>query len=461
MGADPRGAFDPNADFAFLRRGLPPDIERASRAGDVSRALRLIDERLASGDDELLAPALRCERVRLARLPEEFCVTRAELLARLRAEIPDLPDDAIDVLMDKGRLDWRYVEGEPRFPETALDSLRLYPADVPGLEPPAGRDLAARDAMLAEMHKQGVAARRITLHASVEAKAPVAVDALVRAWLPIPAACPQQSAIEILDATPGGCVAREDADQRTISWVQRGTARFEVTYRYLSVARYVAPADIACTGPQLDDPALLCEEEPHIVFTPYLRRLAEEITAGAVTPLERARAIYDWVTANVDYRFQPPYLMLDVIPEYAARGRRADCGVFALLFITLCRIVGIPAVWQSGLAVAPDHVGPHDWAMFHVAPQGWLWADCSFGSSARRMGEDARREHYFGNLDPWRMVANRRCFAQFDPPDLAMRDDPSDNQRGELSIDGRGLTYHEMDQRMELVSMETVAPDSL
>ncbi|MFQ8759290.1 MAG: hypothetical protein ACLSAF_07420 [Intestinimonas sp.] len=32
----------------------------------------------------------------------------------------------------------------------------------------------------------------------------------------------------------------------------------------------------------------------------------------------------------------------------------------ALLFIALCRIAGVPARWESGLSVRPDHVGPHD-----------------------------------------------------------------------------------------------------
>ena len=49
----------------------------------------------------------------------------------------------------------------------------------------------------------------------------------------------------------------------------------------------------------------------------------------------------------------------------------------ALTFITLCRIAGIPARWESGFAVAPGDAGCHDWARFYVAPKGWMYADCS------------------------------------------------------------------------------------
>ncbi len=47
----------------------------------------------------------------------------------------------------------------------------------------------------------------------------------------------------------------------------------------------------------------------------------------------------------------PEYFLLDDIAEYCAVNQKGDCGVQALLFITLCRIVGIPARWQSGLSV--------------------------------------------------------------------------------------------------------------
>ena len=89
--------------------------------------------------------------------------------------------------------------------------------------------------------------------------------------------------------------------------------------------------------------------------------------------------------------------------------------------------------------------------MFYIAPHGWLWADCSFGSSARRNGEAERRRHYFGSLDPWRMVANSACFAQVTPPDEEWRADPFDNQRGEMTADGRGLAAFQLAAEQELV----------
>ena len=147
----------------------------------------------------------------------------------------------------------------------------------------------------------------------------------------------------------------------------------------------------------------------------------------------------------MDYRFQPADLLLDSIADGCAHSLRADCGVFALTFIALCRLGGVPARWQSGLYVTPERVGNHDWAMFYVEGLGWLWADCSFGSAARREGDEARRRFYFGNLGPWRMPANSAFFSPLMPADEALRNDPFDSQLGEMCVDGRGLTSYDFE----------------
>ena len=92
--------------------------------------------------------------------------------------------------------------------------------------------------------------------------------------------------------------------------------------------------------------------------------------------------------------------------EYCAINLKGDCGVQALLFITLCRMSGIPARWQSGLYATKYYTGCHDWAQFYVAPYGWVFADSSFGGSAWREGDKERWNYYFGNLDIFRMPAN-------------------------------------------------------
>ena len=164
------------------------------------------------------------------------------------------------------------------------------------------------------------------------------------------------------------------------------------------------------------------------------------------------------MTLNTNYRYQPDYACLENISENCAKSGWGDCGVMALLFITLCRIAGVPARWQSGLYVTPQSAGAHDWAQFYIAPYGWLWADCSFGSGAHRVGNETRRRHYFGNLDPLRMVANREFYAQLTPPDEQLRNDPYDNQTGEANLNGRPLHGEELPRSRTVVGFTYDAP---
>ncbi|MCI1664854.1 MAG: transglutaminase-like domain-containing protein [Atopobiaceae bacterium] len=437
-----------NQDFAHLNDGLPPEIARLKAAGRLDRAITLADQILADGSQPALAPVLRAERLRMGRLASEFTLSRKQAIALLREEVPDLKGPTFDRLVRDRRIDWRYVGGKPRYMPGFIDSLRLYPDECPGLEPPAARDTRTRDDMIRSMERRGSASCRVTLRASISAEG--VAGRFVRAWLPFPQEGPRQTEVRVLDATPGVRLAPPDAPQRTAFWKTSDSSSFEITYSYVSTAgiRHLGRPDPGQPDFDLD------EVQPHIVFTPYLRQLAHEIITDTYTPVERARAIYDYVTGHVDYRFQPPYMHLDAIADTTAKSLRGDCGCMAVLFITLCRIAGIPARWESGLYVSPDHVGPHDWAMFYVAPMGWLWADCSFGSHARADGNEWLRDHYFGSLDPWRMVSNSEFFSPLTPVDTAVRDDPYDNQLGEMSVDGHGLDRHEMRRAVRLVSME-------
>ena len=437
-----------NEDFRHLMDPLPADIDRRVKAGDITGALRLIEGCLSAGIQPELAPRLRAEKIRLSRLTDNYPLFKEEAMAQVRQEWPEFTEEQFDALVDNRRIDWRYVNGRVQYHDRFLSCVRIYAQrEAPGLKAEQ-EDHTQRDQMLARMEREGGLTARITLKASIKTRKPSA-GKKIQAWLPIPADCPQQSEIEILDATPGYVLGPADSPARTIYWESRDRDSFEVTYRYKHHAAYVDPYTLTCDDLQ---PTFDTQEElPHIAFTPYLRELCARITKGCKTPVEKAGAIYDYVTGTVDYRYQPAYVLLDSIADSCAKELRGDCGVMALLFITLCRIAGIPARWQSGLSARPDDSGAHDWAMFYIAPYGWLYADPSFGSGARRNGEVSRRKHYFGNLDPCRMVANSVFQAPLTPPNPCYRNDPYDNQLGEMTVDGAGLWGDDVERSVETV----------
>ena len=234
---------------------------------------------------------------------------------------------------------------------------------------------------------------------------------------------------------------------------------FSVEYEYVSRMVYAdlsKPAPSAPLYPDAPEPTSqdLSPEEPCLLFTPYLKDLARELRGGEKDPLKAARKFYDFVTTQVKYSFVRDYFQIPHLGEYAAVNLKGDCGIQALLFILLCRISGIPARWQSGLAVEPDYVGSHDWAQFYVEGWGWLFCDCSYGGGAWRNGNIERWNFYFGNLEPMRMAANSLYAAPFDFPKEHIRIDPYDNQSGEMECLRKGFNGRQVDADYTLVNVE-------
>ncbi|MDO4329952.1 MAG: transglutaminase-like domain-containing protein [Lachnospiraceae bacterium] len=261
-------------------------------------------------------------------------------------------------------------------------------------------------------------------------------------------------------------LAPETADQRTVCIVgdyQKG-CRFWIEYEYCVEMPYVDAYGGSSDGAsakgwipkeEKDFPAhYLGEQLPHIHFTPYLKAITAEIVGEETEPLKKARRIYDYITTHLMYSYVRSYFTITELVDYAAAGWKGDCGIQALLFINMCRIAGVPARWQSGLYARPQDVGCHDWAMFYAEPYGWLFADCSFGGSAQRMGCEERRQFYFGNLDPYRMPACCQFQADFQPPFGGLRQDPYDNQRGEVEYPERCLGGDEFDTQHQIIEWE-------
>lgn len=468
---------DLNTCFQKLNLGLPDDVRRLKEAGFYREAIERIDAYLAEDWSntqnqpphaavalpqnptpaglEGLRDALLAQREMLRRTPEQYCLTGQQVLERLRQQVHEFSAAEFAALERAGAMDWRFVEGEKRYQRRIVETLLATHADLAArqiVSPAAEPGWEQYEPQHEKMLRTGSASAKITLETQIGMSDEAFAKALqaakeqgrngvrVKVWLPLPAACPAQSEIRLDCFTELPThIAPEDAPQRTAYWETELTENrsFGAVYSYRTTAYYADPLLLTADAVQ---PSFDTEEElPHLEFTPYLRALAAQLTEGVTDPVQKAKRFYDYVTLNVHYHFQPPYFIQENITENCARNRRGDCGVMAATFIVLCRIAGIPARWQSGLVARADQAGCHDWAMFYVAPKGWMYADCSAGASMARAGNETMRLHYFGNLDTGRMVANRALCAPFDPPMCAFRSDPCDNQVGEIEVEGTGL----------------------
>lgn len=152
-----------------------------------------------------------------------------------------------------------------------------------------------------------------------------------------------------------------------------------------------------------------------------------------------AKRFYEWISQHIQYSFALEYSTIRNISATCLRNGYGDCGQEALLFMSLCRLNGIPARWQSGWNTFPGAASNHDWCEIYLAPYGWVPVDPYMGIYATQyattLTPEQRRElrdFYFGGLDQYRLIANSDHNQVLRPPKQSLRSDNVDFQRGEL-----------------------------
>lgn len=475
-------------DMAWAAIPLPDDVAQHKAAGFLDDCRAAIHTWLSEDIPDALRRRLELELERLPFLPEsEYPYTDQEALALLDQTFSDFQPRELTELVNSRAADWLYIRGIRRFHRRFVENIITTRPDyaarqkIPTQESLEDRRREARIMEnIAIMKERGGRSAKLTIRANfwLEPDA-VREGQPLTVHLPIPRECAHQSDIQILKMShpEGAVIAPPDAPQRTVcypsvtampsmspachspapsaSLPDRSPVRFFVEYSFVNALRYVNP-DPAQTQPGYPDEAaaFLGEEAPHVLFTPYMKALLAEIQGAETDPLKVARAIYNFVTTKIRYSYMREYAVLDTICDYAAKNLKGDCGVQAILFITLCRLAGIPARWQSGLAADPEHIGCHDWAEFYVNPFGWLYADPSYGGSAFRAKNFEKWNYYFGNLDIYRMVANSAMQSDLLPPKIFFRADPTDNQRGEAEYPDGGVLPFQFRHEEEMIDFQ-------
>lgn len=441
--------------MAAMSANLPEDIMKKKWAGDYEGALALIEYRLQHTHlTQMMRDRLEIEKEILARLPGEYPISREEAIKKVQTRIPDFTEAEFDQLELEGALDYMYVHGERHYYRRFLGTLLKVNPEIrsrAGIQPDPEDTML--DDTIASLKKNGTEKWHIRIRHSMYVREGAFIpNETYLAHLPLPMPSAQTENIRLINMDEDAIIAPETHPQRTAAFIRKleESKPFVVEYEYDNVMRYVDPMK-APEGsmPVYPNAAPVCaadlaEQPPHILFTEYIRDLAREIRGEETDPIRIARAIYEYVTTKINYTFMRQYFLVDNGSEYAAVNHKGDCGIQTLLFITLCRASGIPARWQAGLYTPEDGIGNHDWSQFYVEPFGWLFCDLSFGGSAWRSGNQERWNFYFGNLDPYRMVANSAYHQSFTPEKKHMRIDPYDNQCGECECSARGFSDPEL-----------------
>lgn len=476
-------------------------------AGQFQAATAAIEQALARPDvSTAQREALAFQRERMRRIALDFTLTRDEVAARVRKQIPDLTAAEFARWDDAGLLERMTIDGRTRYFKRAAGNLFRLSAEAlarravqtPLSEGPMESLNAQQRAVYQTATSAGrssVLPRRVrmTQTLTVDADA-VPAGETVRAWIPYPRAVPgqQQDIVYVASAPARHDIAPESALQRTVYLEQPAVAGrktvFSVTYELTLLAQYHAidatrvqkRADVQtsvaeCGVDKLDAPCspfalpadtaelapYLAERPPHIVFTPAMRAFSRQVVGDETNPYRIAQKLFAAVD-RIPWAGAREYSTISNISDYALHAGHADCGQQTLLLMTLLRLNGIPARWQSGMVFSGDGSGYsniHDWAYLYLAPYGWVPVDVTTGRLHPLAGDAPALEwFYLGGLDNWRIAFNDDYARDFVPAKRHFRSDDVDSQRGEAEWRGGNIYFDQLDYDFHWQLLPTAAP---
>jgi transglutaminase-like putative cysteine protease len=417
--------------------------------------------------------ALTFERERMRRILLDFSLTADDVQARLRRQIPDLSSTEFAAWDAAGLFEHQVIDGRTlyfnrspsnlfRLSEAAVKRRNsATPAFTDGPNESANahhrevRDLALKTG------KHSVAPRqvRVTYSLTVNPDA-VPNGETVRAWLPFPRALSgQQEGVRLVESTPSlSLIAPESALQRTVYLERRAEAgkptEFSITYELTVFGQYhlIDPAKVHAVSRTKDLAPYLAERAPHIVFTPAIRKLSSEIVGTETNPYRIAHKLFAAVD-RIPWAGAREYSTISNISDYTLHAGHGDCGQQTLLLMTLLRLNGIPARWQSGWVYSDAQIGDphydnmHDWAQIYLPPYGWVPMDVTFG--LLKSGDPQIESFYLGGLDAYRIAFNDDFSQPFVPAKQHYRSDTVDSQRGEVEWRGGNLYFDQWDYKFE------------
>ncbi|MEG0365883.1 MAG: transglutaminase-like domain-containing protein [Coprobacillus sp.] len=437
---------------------LPEDLLKLKWNGQFDLLKEMIDIRLQKDIPEQLKERLIFEKEIIDMIPEEFPYTKEEAISLLKDKINDFKEEEFEQLFKESAFEFIFIDSKIRFKNDFYDNLvKTRPQyALRNKEEISYKHYELLDEVITKMKDKGELSYKIHVKVCLKIKEEYEeIGNIVRVHLPIPIEYAQVEDLKIIKTIPSATLINDNNQPHRTVYFEvplQKNQEFSVEYEFINHSYYHHLDESIVT---LEHPNCCLEEKaPHILFTPYLKSLVSDIIKDETNPLLKAKKIYEYITSHIMYSFVRPYITLPPIAEYMATGLKGDCGLQALLFITMCRIAKIPACWQAGLYATPKEIGNHDWARFYIAPYGWLYADCSFGGSGYRNGSTLRRDFYFGHLEPFRIPSTSDFQCAMNPPMNFIRRDPYDNQTGEIQYIDHRLMSNQYVMYQEIIEIK-------
>ena len=406
----------------------------------------------------------------LERTRQDYPMTKDALFQKLLKAVQYLTPSEFDKWVREGRFDSRKIDGVEHYVSTSVANLFFRHQELAyrrtedrnHVSEQLGRLAAARAIKMTAQAQHTPYVLPYHLKCALDIKldeTAAPAGETIRGWLPLPRANDHQKYIQILSSFPAKMLlASENSPIRSAYMEQKADGvnptEFIINFTYASYGVHFEMDPAKIVPANLNDPELkkFTSEQPHVIFNERIRKLAEDIAGKETNQMLKAKAFFDWISANIVYSYAREYSTLTNISDYTVCNKDGDCGQEGMLFITLCRSAGIPARWQTGWDLWPEDHDIHDWSEIYLAPYRWIpcdpWAAIFAKQYCHALAPEEQielRDFYFGGLDQWRMIVNSDHSQPLNPPKNSFRSDDIDFQRGEFEWGNHNIYFNKYD----------------
>ena len=386
----------------------------------------------------------------------------SDILPYIQKYYPEVDSTQIAKWEESKALEYRVINGEKWYFRRAADNLFRIDTEARALKTSLeGKEKAGRDTVVMN-HIRAVLAERDSfkkrnLYTRHEWEfdyklfflptAELEDGEIIKVWLPYPRIDQQRQTDIKIKNTNREVEINTDAHATAYmegKYSAKDTTLFAIKYEFTTYAEYNAlPKCFKHKKADVNNPDLqqyLTERAPHCLFTDKIKSLADSIVGNEKRPYFQARKLFAAIRELYPWAGACEYSIIENIPEYVIENRHGDCGQVTLLYIAMCRYLGIPARWQSGFMLHPGYDNLHDWCEIYIEGMGWIPVDVSFG--VQKWGKtDEEKYFYFGGIDAYRLIVNTDWSATFKPTKKYERSETVDFQRGECETEKENLYF--------------------
>ncbi|WP_206483025.1 transglutaminase domain-containing protein [Thalassotalea sp. G2M2-11] len=453
-------------DYSTQLTSIKQDIDN----GHFSRATQALNTLLTQQGltaDQTKNASFELERMK--RIEKDFSASFDDVSAYIKRYATGVTDQQIKTWDQAGELEFRVIDNQRRYFKSAGynlfqlndDALRLrkdyqrFTARAP-LYDTNRHHVAVIDQSLATGNTAVLPQTfRIKYSLTVDANA-VPAGEKVKAWLPFPReiANRQTNITLIASSHDEPIIAPNDNLQRTVymeaTAIANKETEFWIEYQYQTNAinhNIDANKVTALTEIPESLKPFVAQRSPHVVFTPELVTLNQSIVGDETNPYKIAQKLFAYVD-QIKWGTALEYSTIRNLSMRAFTAPYADCGQQTLLLITLLRMNGIPAKWQSGWEFSNNQFDTmHDWGMVYFEPYGWVPMDVTHGQLS---STDKRLTwFYLGGIDSYRLIFNDDYSQPFYPKKQHVRSETVDSQRGEVEWSGGNLYFDQWHYDMQ------------